>query len=301
MGKKLVFGAFGGKSRARDSEAAPKQGARWADRPKPVVRQVRVGFQETLPRHWFLGSVLGTHMTNGLNLLFPAGEAFFIRSVRRYIDRIDDDELLAQVKAFAGQEGAHAREHRRYFEILEAQGFDVDPILKRFEWLAFELLEPRVGPEYRLAITTACEHFTATFAKNAFESGDHDLMPEEMAELFRWHAAEEIEHKAVAFDVLQVVDPRWTTRAFGMVGASLCLSVFWALCTYSMLRQDEEATPARLAKDLVKMLRAGRTGRFVMARAMVEYFRPGFHPDDDDNYAMARDYLAQLDAKLARA
>ena len=44
-----------------------------------------------IPRHWFGGNALATHLVNGVNLLFPAGERFFVRSVRHYLDKLEDD------------------------------------------------------------------------------------------------------------------------------------------------------------------------------------------------------------------
>ena len=35
-----------------------------------------------VPRWWLYGNPVMTHMANGLNLLFPPGERFFIRSVK---------------------------------------------------------------------------------------------------------------------------------------------------------------------------------------------------------------------------
>ena len=45
-----------------------------------------------IPRHWFGGNALATHIVNGVNLLFPAGEQFFVRSVRRYLDAVEGEQ-----------------------------------------------------------------------------------------------------------------------------------------------------------------------------------------------------------------
>src|SRR5678815_3459984 len=79
---------------------------------------------EGVPRHWFGGNMVATHVANGVNLLFPAGERFFVRSVKHYTDRIDDPNLQARVRGFFGQEGRHAKEHDVFNRILEAQGYD---------------------------------------------------------------------------------------------------------------------------------------------------------------------------------
>ena len=75
--------------------------------PKP--RTPRLGFAD-VPKRWFGGSIAATQVANGVNLLFPAGERFFVRSVKHYLDELDDPELVAQVRGFFGQEGRQGRQ-----------------------------------------------------------------------------------------------------------------------------------------------------------------------------------------------
>ena len=100
-------------------------------------------------------------MFNGLNLVFPDGERFFIRSVQAHLEHVTDPVLREQVRAFAGQEANHAREHERYFDILRAQGYEIDGFLRRFR--AFSRWIDRWMPKsVRLAMTAGAEHWTAT-------------------------------------------------------------------------------------------------------------------------------------------
>ena len=111
-------------------------------RPLKTIRPRSPRFDfDAVPRRWFARSVLGTHMANGLNLLFPAGERFFVRSVRRYLDRIDDPQLREDIKGFSGQEGLHAYAHERYFEALEKQGYDIRGFLGFYEKFAYGFVE----------------------------------------------------------------------------------------------------------------------------------------------------------------
>lgn len=266
---------------------------RWRERPAPRVRRPDFDFSR-VPKHWFGGSVFGTHMSNGLNVLFPDGERFFVRSVHHYLDQLEDPELRASVKAFFGQEGAHAREHQATFDILRAQGLDPDKFLRRYRYIAFKLLEPRFSPAVRLAVTAACEHFTASFAHNGLSTNDMEAADPIMRELLYWHAAEEIEHKSVAFDVFEEVDGRYPVRVAGMVAAMIILTSLWTMGVVSFLRQDEEATPRRIFGEVRRALQSGRIGKFKMARMFVDYMRRDFHPDDVDDYALAQDYLASV-------
>jgi predicted metal-dependent hydrolase len=247
-----------------------------------------------VPRHWFGGSPMATHLVNGVNLLFPGGERFFIRSVRRYMDRIEGDpELLAQVKGFFGQEGRHAQAHERYFEILEAQGYDVRSFLRVYDRLS-AVIEKMAPPELRLAVTVALEHFTAMMAENALRERLLDAAHPAMKKLLLWHAAEEIEHKSVAFDVLKKVNPSYGLRMAGMAVAIVTLSGFWMAALAVLLRQD--GVDVRVLKSELRILRDHNpVGERVFGRGIREYVRRDFHPSHNDNYGLARDFFASLE------
>src|SRR5438552_2843891 len=91
----------------------------------PVPRSPPLALDDRVPRHWLGGNAVATQMVNGVNLLFPIGERFFVRSVHHYLGRITDPALRAQVRGFASQEGRHAQAHERFFGVLERQGYDV--------------------------------------------------------------------------------------------------------------------------------------------------------------------------------
>lgn len=259
-------------------------------RPIPV-RKMGFDFSK-VPKKWFYDSTVVSHIANGLHLVFPAGEQFFVRSVRHYLKQIDDPALRARVRAFAGQESSHGHEHERAFEMLEAQGYDIQTWLKRYHRIAFELLEPSVPPVLRLSITAALEHFTATLAEQGLGTEFLDHAHPVMRDLLRWHAAEEIEHKSVAYDVLQAVDDRYAVRAAGLAIAVILLLSFWRSAT-AMLLAQEDISKAQIAKERKAARARGQNKRFVLS-ALASYLRPGFHPDQVDNDQLARDYLQSI-------
>jgi predicted metal-dependent hydrolase len=270
---------------------------------RPAVRPRRVHFSyEDLPRHWFGGDPVATHVANGLHLLFPAGERFFVRSVRHYLPLFENDpEMKALIRGFAGQEAAHSKEHEKVAEILEAQGYEVADFMKRFEKWTFETLEPYIPPALRLAATAACEHYTAMLAEDAFtEEFFRTHAHEGIRSLLMWHAAEEIEHKAVAFDVLQRVNDSWALRAAGMVLASAVLAVAWSRATRMLLAQEGyDGSQVREGLRRVRDLQGRDVRRDVFLRGFLEYLRPGFHPWNNDNRELIRGFLAELEAQPA--
>jgi uncharacterized protein len=255
----------------------------------PIPRDPAIDVS-TVPRHWYADNAVATAISNGLNLLFPAGERFFVRSVNHYFDRIEDETLRAQVKAFFKQEGHHARAHDRFNDQMRAHGFAIDPFLTRYERIS-RWIEARAPAKLNLAGTAAAEHFTAILADNAFADGVLDALHPQMRELLAWHAAEEIEHKAVAFDVLRAVDPSYAWRVAGLAYASVMLSGFWLWATIMLLRQ--EAITLAEARRRLRSLGGDPVTTRVFARGIRQYLRRDFHPHDNANEHLARDWFAE--------
>lgn len=263
---------------------------------EPIVRRMDFPFAEAgIPRHWLGGSMVGTALANSLNLVFPDGERFFVRSVNHFLPEIDDPQLRERVKRFFGQEGQHAREHERLFEIMREQGYDIDPLLARYRHVAYEVLAPRVPAKLRLSITAALEHFTASFAVHALTTGLLEQhAPPVMVELLKWHAAEEIEHKDVAFDVLMQVDDSYALRVAGLVAAVIMLWGFWAYFTIELLRQEPEFELRRIAREWMTRGVDGQGPSVTMPLAFLQYLAPGFHPNRIANDELAREYLRSI-------
>ena len=278
-----------------DTAISPQRGREIKPRKMPFR------FGADIPRHWFWGSPFATHVANGINLLFPLGERFFVRSVRHFADRIDDPELLQQVKGFVGQEVRHGLEHEKFFEVLEAQGYDIATFLRIYEAIAFKGLEKIFSPKMGLSVTVALEHFTATLAESALTRDFLQQAHPTMRDLLLWHAAEELEHKAVAFDVLKKVDDSYVLRIAGLLMASATLVPFWIAAAVVLMRQDRDVPLSKLLADRrrVKQVSHDDDGRLVAA--FIEYLRPGFHPNDRDDAHLARSFFEAYAARRAAA
>src|SRR6266513_6375439 len=83
-----------------------------------------------VPRHFADdGDLILSHVAAALSAVFPDGEDFFVRSVRRFRDQVTDPALKRQVAGFIGQEAMHGREHRALNDRLDELGYPT----KRFE------------------------------------------------------------------------------------------------------------------------------------------------------------------------
>jgi len=264
--------------------------------------QLKFPFDPDYPRVWHENGLGSTHLWNGLNMLFPEGERFLVRSVNHYLPRLDDTpDLRVQVKAFFAQEGKHAHEHQDYIELLKSQGYDVSGFMRVFHHIVWNVIHRHFPPVVCLAITAALEHYTAMMGADTLTLGVFAGSHPNMRALIEWHAAEEIEHKAVAFDVLRKVAPGYGLRVLGMFIGIVALFGFWFAATVTLLRQEPGLGWLGTLRELRRAHRKDPVLKRVLWRGVKEYLRPSFHPLDDDNLHVARAHLAMYDAPRVKA
>ena len=246
------------------------------------------------PRSVFEGSVVLSHFFNAMSLLFPRGEEFFIDSVRKFADRTPP-ELKSDVKAFIGQEAMHGKVHRGWNEHTQASGYDVSAVanlmesaLSNFDRLDF--IHPALG----LSVTAALEHVTATQSAWFLRHPEFVGRLEPKArDITLWHSCEEIEHRHVAFDLLKVVDDSYALRVGGHVLGQVLL---WGSAFYGLgliLSQEKSLTVGEMLAELRQNLPGLAEFTRNNVEQFFEYFRPDFHPEDDDSRPLAAAYLAE--------
>jgi predicted metal-dependent hydrolase len=240
-----------------------------------------------LPRHWFGGDPFRTHFMNALSSVFPDGEAWFVRSVLHYRDQVQDPELRQEIRAFAGQEGQHSHQHGLHCALLEAQGYTAIGRMNRLMRRLMVWLNEK-APLRCLANTAALEHLTALMARQVMLRPDAwtGEMDPRMAPLWQWHALEEAEHKAVAFDVLRAVHAGNRIRVTAQLLSTWGLFVETWLRMATMLHHDGLLWRPRLWLDGVRWLFGTGgilrgTGRHYRA-----WFRRDFHPSQIDDSAL---------------
>lgn len=239
-----------------------------------------------------------TNFLNTFSIVLPIGEKFFIRSVRAYRDQITDPELQKAVTAFIGQEAMHGREHDEYNSAFFAKV----PVAPRFEALVQRILEglsEKAPKAFCLSGTIALEHFTALLADGVL--GDERVSAgadPSYAALWRWHALEECEHKAVAYDVWESVMGKGVQAyALRSLGLAVATVVFWGLVTPTFLEVLRSQGRLTDIKGWRKFYRYTFGDIGMLRRRLLpylDYFKPDFHPWDHDN----SEYLKQMDSFL---
>jgi predicted metal-dependent hydrolase len=256
------------------------------------IRNLRFDFGG-VPRYWHGNRRSVTLFMNNLSIFFPPGERFFIASVKAHAPQVTDEKLLREMRLFSGQEGVHSREHAAYNAMIEAQGYPARALEDRVDEL-LGVASRRLPACSRLAITCALEHFTAVLARQVLSNprimeGAHPTM----AGLWRWHAAEESEHKAVAFDVYRAVGGSYVRRVFTMLMVTL---TFWARVIAQqirLMRIDGCLFSRREWALLYRFLFIDPGGMRGIGRPYLRYYRPSFHPNDDDTRALIERWKAQ--------
>lgn len=258
-------------------------------------RDRRFGRETRLERLWHGGSVEATAIYNALSSTFPVGEAFFVESVRAFREGAPP-KLAEEIKAFTTQEAIHSREHDAFNKRAEMSGYDLSKLEQRVkDRLSITKSRP---PIVNVAATMALEHFTAILAHQLLKNPRHLAGADpEAAELWRWHACEEIEHKGVAYDTWLYATRDWRRTDRWKLKAKIML-----LVTRNFLIDRTAGALELMRQDGVTGLDAWRRllwhqwinpGMFRMiAGAWVKYFLPGFHPWNEDDRYLLRAYEA---------
>ena len=249
------------------------------------------------------GPQLG-HLFSGLSMTFPAGEQFFVDSVRNYMDKLpmENKELLEQVRGFMGQEAMHSREHNRWNEAMEEAGYParkLERITKAFLGLVYECTHP-----FQLGVTIAAEHVTAMLAGLALEDKSmlFEGVDKKIADFWQWHAIEETEHKAVAFDVYQlcVTEELGATKAYLMrvfTMLLLTLGIIVAGLGFQITLSVSDKTIGnwrgwwRFAGAL--FVRPGLVRKLLIP--YLTWYLPGFHPWRHDNAHLVQLWKAEYE------
>jgi len=266
--------------------------------PKRSVRTRRIAFAyppASLDRHYVNGDLVMSHVVAVLSAMFPEGEDFFVRAVRKHADRVTDPELKEQVAGFIGQEVTHGREHRALNERLQEMGYPTRRV-DRWVGLGLKRNERWFRPEIQLAITAALEHYTATLAETLLtdERAQGLLGDSEVRSMLLWHALEESEHKAVAFDVFRAVVGSEKLRIRTMrVITVLFIGDVVIHTVLSMLADRATYNPRRLAHSLAELRHSPFLSPKVVRRIR-DYNRVGFHPDDFDATDLVERWRVEL-------
>lgn len=264
-----------------------------------IPRDIHFGILGNATRHWFDGDMIKTVTADGLSIFLPEGERYFIRSLKHYASKLKDRELAREINGYSVQEAFHTREHEDYNRALQSLGYDVEEMEKPVRYA----LGVAKNPLHRLAVTCAIEHLTATLSSVTLRRPELlDKAAAPYRRLWMWHALEELEHKAVALDVLKAVTPgmpgwkRYLLRVTAMNATIFPFLVIFLRNVRIFARTDGIKTGIRfwLRFLWVVFVSPGFWRRCMPL--VLSYYLPGFDPknkDDAELIAKGRAWLAE--------
>lgn len=260
-----------------------------AERRPLKSRKMRMRNLDVENRHWLGGDPYATAFFNALSAVFPRGEAFMIQSLIPWQNHLPA-QLAEEVKGFIQQEAAHSREHAGMNRALIRAGYDIEPLDKAIR--QFVEFFARTSDLTKLGATMCIEHITAIVAAEMIADHRHlEGSDAEMRKLWLWHGIEEVEHKAVAFDVWMYAtrdwNPfrRWITRTSMMTAVSISFFINRTRGQLELMRQDGVGWKQALPRLLHYGFAKGGIGRRVMG-PWARFLKPGFHPWHIDDHAL---------------
>ena len=264
-------------------------------------RKMDFSFDPAMPRYWFDDDQFKTILLTALSCTFPEGERFFVRSVRHYQKQIQDPLLREQVKGFIGQEAHHGNEHDAFNHFMESKGVPTGKV-DEFVNSGMRFMAKHLSPQRQLAKTCALEHFTAMLAELMLEHPEFlKGMDERMLPLWLWHAVEESEHKAVAFDVYQEQVGNYWVRTSEMAFTTLEFISFTIFHYHQLRKGMDDPTDWRSVRGGVNWL-LGKPGWLrKLGKSYLAYYKRDFHPAKRDSTFLRKQGLKKLSRMLDRS
>ena len=215
-------------------------------------RKVKFEWHNT-PVDWVPEQPFVSYFINEINMILPAGEFWFCRLYNKVLPQIQDEKLKQDVQAFIRQEAMHAQAHNSANkEYLCERHIDIQRNLDVMDFLFSKLLADQpLGlnvPKplqhqwdlFRLGIIATVEHMTCVLGKYALYNTEWQKRGADpaMLDLVKWHGAEEIEHRTVAFDLYRHLGGGYLARYYLSVVVIAAVLGLWVDGTAHIMQQD---------------------------------------------------------------
>jgi predicted metal-dependent hydrolase len=216
----------------------------------------------------------------GISLSLPYLEPFLIRTLSEAKRYVEDPELREQIRLLNAQEGQHARLHTRFNKAV-GQSFPELAALEQELAADCKRFTATRSLKWRLAYVESLEAFTVAFSQFLFEENVlSDVQPAAVRELFEWHAAEELEHRSVAFDVYEHLYGDYTFRVAVSLYAQwhflrFVMRAARLMMAHGRAQGRDHGRPAQVGKRVLSLI--GQFGRGMLPSVVAAHssrYRP---------------------------
>jgi predicted metal-dependent hydrolase len=243
-----------------------------------IPRNPRISFEDALP-HWARDHAFA-QITNAGSTSLPAVETYLNKVMRQAAQQIGNGSLGTDIALFCAQEGNHYRQHRLFNKLLYAP------------YPRLALLEDELHGDYARMLARGslranaayCEGFESLGLIHAefFFERIPDLLEgadERLVRLWRWHLAEEFEHRSVCYEVLRALGAGYCTRIRGYFRALRHLGRYGKKVSGHFLAVDRAAMNAAQRAQSVRQERRYRARfmRFALPR-LLRVLSPFYDP-----------------------
>lgn len=275
---------------------------------QPVRRPYHFLLEKTDPKsvvEWNPNGRFLSLLMAALSIFFPDGERMFCKAVEHHQNHpsiVANKKLQAACITFVQQEYLHGKEHDFYNEQIAKQ-LPVTRVLTALIYYIGNGVTRFFPIREALAITVSLEHWTAILANFLLDHKEYlggEAADSRFAMIWKWHACEETEHKAVAFDCHeQIYGDSFSVRLRRNVLMLLTSAIFFTLVAVFFLTlviADGSLFNFSEWKAITK-----RVALLVseVAPEFCDFFRPKFHPWDHANSEKISQ-MADFEAKLKR-
>lgn len=248
------------------------------------VRNIDIDFS-TAEVFWTPGTPEFAQFWNATSSYLPYLEPFLNKVVREGMNRLtgdDDEQLRGDCRIFMAQEGQHYRNHEKFNNKLKESGYpDLDAregVMKAdYErYLQEKDLKFLLG--YAEGFETLGPILACYFLESARELQGPDI-DDPTVDLWRWHLAEEYEHRHVCNYLFHRLYPVYLYRLYGIAYAGSHMFTYMIRTALYLLREDYRT--GRISDPWRSRLRLAGVGArmltYVVPR-VIKSMRPSYDP-----------------------
>ena len=279
-----------------------------------IPRKVVFDWEDT-PLHWIPQSPLASHAINHFSFTLVRGEYFFCRIFNKALPLVSDEKLRKDVNTFIRQEAIHAQAHKDSIEqYLQKYGVDVEnqyeTVVRLFDHALADnpfgiKLPKKIQKPWltmRVGFVAAAEHYTCALGKFVVEKAHWEKKGADpkVSDLFTWHGAEEVEHRAVAYDLFQYLNKdNYLMRCLVMLPTIPLITLLMINGTLKLAAADPDFPKAQ--KSLMK-LGFWREWASASSQELLppmtwfittsgSFFKPNYHPIYEASTETALEYI----------
>lgn len=272
------------------------------------VRKPEIHFDESIKKYHIGNNAYKTFYFIAFHLMLPEGERFFIRSAQNFSSKIQNAKQRKQVMEFCGQEGNHSNTIQQYLNMLNFWGYPVERLQNKTRTFLNRVLK-KFPKQFQLAFTVGTEHLTTSMVEALYEAGTINDKETCLKIRFFWyyHALEELEHKAVAYDLFSEIYPRsYFLRCLSSLFINCVIFYFIRSFIKEMVKYDirmGRLTKQEFERSKKEVIKSKKGAKFktTFRRLLLSFYKPGFHPNQNNTDSLLEDHQKEYNKMEALA